>query len=454
MKTEHRWQRWALPLLLIPVWIAIGGGLIMLGERYLAGLILMPVLLGIGLLWASVIVPHAERTWLLKLFLFSLVLHFCTSFVIEFVWPSFESISDGAAYGPHAATIATAWHTRGFVTYADVVPVPVSAAGYVYFSAALYWLIGYNTLFIKLINGLFASLSILYTYKIANRLFDGQVARRSALITALMPSILLWTSQNLKDSSVLLLSLWGFWEALQVARNRLPRLGMLALIILLLSTVRIETALGMAVIFSSTLMFQSRGHFIWRLALSALALILIGWGLQRAGYGFLGSDVLSTRLSIDAINAKRTATAYGGSAIDPGPKINSLGGLIAYLPLALANFLLRPWPWEATGSALQLATIPESLFIWYPLFGLALLGLIHVLRTQLIHTAMLWSYIIGATIAAAPQYGNLGTAYRHRVQLWPFYFILASVGWQVWRRWRERVRQSKPLAAQQRPLRG
>ena len=171
---------------------------------------------------------------------------------------------------------------------------------------------------------------------------------------------------------------------------------------------------------------------------------MLGFTLAYSGYGFLGRDFVERTLSVDAIKAKREVTAYGGSAVASSGIDDSTVGFITYLPQAVANFLLRPWPWEATNSVTQLLTIPESLFIWYPLFGLSLIGLVFCWRKRPLQTSLLWVYVLAATVAAAPQYGNLGTAYRHRVQLWPCFFIFAAVGWYAWRDWRVQRRNMQP----------
>ena len=176
---------------------------------------------------------------------------------------------------------------------------------------------------------------------------------------------------------------------------------------------------------------------------TAIGIAILGFTLAYSGYGFLGRNFVESTLSVEAINARREATAYGGSAVETTAG-TGIQGLVLFLPQATANFLLRPWPWEATNSITQLMTIPESLFIWYPLFGLSLIGLVFCWRTRPLQTSLLWVYILAATVAAAPQYGNLGTAYRHLVQLWPCFFIFAAVGWYAWRDWRVQRRNMQP----------
>ena len=413
--------------------LPVSFGFVILGPRVIEGFIIVPFLFLLGIVWIYSILPSEEHQWIFRIALVAILVRFSLSFGTDIFWSGFESRSDGAAYGPHAHAIATAWSQRGLVSYSSVVDSPVGAPGYVYLSAAVFWLFNYNTLYIKLLNGLFGGIAVVYTYKIGLQLYGVKVARFGAAFTAFMPSILLWTSQNLKDSLVLFLSMWIFWEALQVAQRQLYRLPLLIGVLFCLLTVRVETAIGLAIILATTQVIHTQGNVFLKLSIGILPVLGIGWLLEQAGYGFLGSNFLEDRLSLEAINQKRLVTAYGGSAIQISNQSSSLAGFIGYLPFAVSNYLLRPWPWEATGSVLQIATIPESVFVWYPIFVLSAIGLIQSIKNLPARTAPLWLYVISATVAAAPQYGNLGTAYRHRVQLWPFFFLLAGYAWYSWR---------------------
>lgn len=414
------------------MFVLLGISSIWLDTRYTTAIVFIPLLCVFGISWAFVIAHPSDRSWLMRLFIAALILRFCMSFIVEGVWPTFEGTSDGAAYGPAAGAIATAWHSRGFVRYGDVVAYPTGAPGYVYASAAVYWLFGYNTLLMKLINGLLAALAVVYTYNLGRHFFDQRIGRFAALCTAFMPSMLLWTTQNLKDSAVLFLSVWILWVAAQGFYAAVYRLALLGVLIALLATVRVETAIGLALIIVLTLVFQSNINLVGRLAMAVLGTLILGFTLANSGYGFLGQTLLEERLSFEAISAKRAANMLGTGAIDPASDTSSLRGFLTYLPTAIINFLLRPWPWEATKSINQRMSIPESLLLWYPLFGFAMGGVIGVLRRAWGRTSLMWVYVLAATMAAAPQYGNFGTAYRHRIQLWPIFFVFAGVGWYSW----------------------
>lgn len=414
--------------------LLIGGGAVALGVlsaliplRSLAGLTAMPVLLMLAFGWTWLIIPPAERTWVIKVVLLALLVRMGMSIALEYAWPGFERQSDGASYGPHAQLIAQAWQKGQLARYSDVVSTPTSAFGYVYLNALIYWTFGYNTLLIKLLNGLFAAMACGYVYLIGRRLLNQASARFAALSLALMPSIILWTSQNLKDSLVMLLSVWVMWEVLEISAHRPRHLIGLGGLLLALASIRIETALGLSIILGPSLLFQTRGSVVNRLMITLGGVFIAGWLLQQLGYGFLGAEIVDSRLNIEAIAARQAGASYGASAIDSVTP-TSLPGFILYLPQAVTNYLLRPWPWEVN-SGLQLATLPEAMLIWYPIFIMACWGIWKLIQRHALKTMILWSYVVAATLAAAPNYGNLGTAYRHRIQLWPFFFLLAGYGY-------------------------
>lgn len=435
-------HRWLSSLLVGLVCLGLGGLAGLMPLRYLAGVAFCLGLTTIAYAWVWLISKPAELRGMLLLCFAAMGLRWGASFALEFLWPSFENLSDGAAYGPHAMTIAQAWNANYFASYEDVVATPVGAPGYVYFSAVIFWLFGPNTLLVKLANGLFAGMAAVYTAKLGNHFFDQRVGRFAALWMLIMPSLILWTSQNLKDSAVVLLSVWILYVASQGLRSSLWQIPLLVLLIGALMSVRRETSIGIALMIALTIGFQQTRHWLTRLILSAITIVALGLVLSSSGYGFLGSDYLQERLSLSAITEKREANSTGTGTIENTIDTTTPLGFARYLPIALINFWLRPWPWEATKSTAQLLTIPEAALLWYPLWVLAMLGMLLAWRSRWRETMLLWLYLLAGSAAAAPQYGNFGTAYRHRVQLWPIFFLFAGYCWYRWRDARAEQRQA------------
>src|SRR5204863_6683099 len=95
------------------------------------------------------------------------------------------------------------------------------------------------------------------------------------------------------------------------------------------------------------------------------------------------------------------------------------------------------FPWSVT-SILQAVTLPESL-VWYVLFLCVLRGAWLALKYDARAYTVLVAVLGTVTFSYALVEGNVGTAYRHRAQVLPLFFVLAAVGLRdVWGSWMER----------------
>ena len=106
---------------------------------------------------------------------------------------------------------------------------------------------------------------------------------------------------------------------------------------------------------------------------------------------------------------------------------------LTHLPRGLSVMLLEPYPWDANrNSRVVLAKIETIL--WYPILGLALVGVFHVRR----HGRVLWFpllYGVGVLIGYALSEGNLGTAFRHRGEfVWVAALLAAFGARDLWNR--------------------
>lgn len=99
---------------------------------------------------------------------------------------------------------------------------------WVYLESAIFFVVGPEVLVPILLNGTFAVGTSLLVFDISRRLFDRRSAMLALVLTAFFPSLVLWSSLNLKDALALLLMaicLWGLirfqqdhrWWALALA---------------------------------------------------------------------------------------------------------------------------------------------------------------------------------------------------------------------------------------------
>lgn len=129
------------------------------------------------------------------------------------------------------------------------------------------------------------------------------------------------------------------------------------------------------------------------------------------------------------------------SAFGTGYETQTLGGSLRYLPLGFAFLLFAPFPW-ALGSMLQRAAAPETL-IWYPIFLLALGGMRRAVFKEGHLTVIPLSVLLVVTTSYALVEGNFGTAYRHRAQILPLFFIFAALGIETLKPWFEKRRRAR-----------
>ena len=111
---------------------------------------------------------------------------------------------------------------------------------------------------------------------------------------------------------------------------------------------------------------------------------------------------------------------------------------LTHLPRGLSVMLLELYPWEANRNSRVVLAKVEMLF-WYPILGLALVGVFHVRR----HRRVLWFpllYGVGVLIGYALSEGNLGTAFRHRGEFVWVAALFATVGARdLWNRRQARI---------------
>lgn len=309
--------------------------------------------------------------------------------------------------------------------------------GYFYWNALLFAVFGNAPVAPKLVNCFVGALTALLAYRIAGGLAGREAALNTAVLTMFFPSLILWSTQNLRDTMVLFLIAAIFYLTLrirarpsgQLLASLMGGLFLLALFRDYMAIMVVFTLLGAFLISPKQQMVVN--VFMGVFLLGAAILAYQGLGL---GSGWLESA------NFEAIQAQREALAFGGTAFRPEADVSSTLRGLQYLPYGLAFFFLAPFPWQI-GSMLSLMTLPEML-VWYLLLPLVVVGAVHLLKTRFVPTQPLIIFLALTGSVYALVEGNAGTAYRHRAQLILFMLILAGVGLEVWKEWRRRRRES------------
>ena len=390
------------------------------------------ILVMLGLLLSSVGIwlatPGPEGKFLLEVFLVGFLVRVLLAFLIHPFSKTLDLEFDAGWYDELGWKIAQVWRSGRLASLTDVLGSWHPSPLYIYFNALIYTVLGHNLLAVRVINSFLGTLTGTLTYFIAKRSYDFKVAKIALVLTTFFPSMIFWSTQNLKDTMVVFLVCLIVWAYLKLRDEDFNPVYFLLLVVcpLALTQVRPATAIAMVLLPIAAFFLSDGRRFQRGIVIGTLLIILVGFLLRYLGYGFLGSHQIRNFADLGTLQQLRRLRAVGGSAFGGEADVSTIRGLLVSLPESLIAFLLRPWPWEAR-SFWGTATIPEMIG-WYFLFLCLLIGLVYAIRTRWRRDFILWGYVIFGTLGAAPQYGNLGTAYRHRVQLLPFYLIFSALG--------------------------
>lgn len=390
-------------------------------------IVAMLCLLLVGIL-IRVATRGSEGNFLLKVFLVGFFVRVLLALLLHPFSEALDLEWDAAGYEQLGWKIAQVWRSGRLASLTDVLGSWHPSPLYIYFNALIYTVLGHNLLAVRVINSFLGTLTGTLTYFIAKRSYDFKVAKIALVLTTFFPSMIFWSTQNLKDTMVVFLVCLVVWAYLKLRDEGFNLFYILLLVICPLALTQVRPAMAIAMVLLPIAAFFLLGgkKFQRGIVMGTLLIIILGLIFWYLGYGFLGSHQIRGFADLGILQSLRRYRAVGGSAFGGQADVSTIPGLLRSLPESLIAFVLRPWPWEAR-SLWGTATVPETIG-WYILFPCLLIGLVHAIRTRWRRDFILWGYVVFGTLGAAPQYGNLGTAYRHRMQLLPFYLIFAALG--------------------------
>jgi 4-amino-4-deoxy-L-arabinose transferase-like glycosyltransferase len=389
-----------------------------------------------------------ERTFLLRLFVIALMGRIVLATVIQVGgWESFFG-GDAHTYDVFGKSLLQSWYGDAYhsARYAGFIKSGAGAWGMLYVVAGVYALIGENLYAIQLINASVGAATAIVVYYVAQTLFNNiRVSRLAAVLVAFFPSLILWTSQALKDGLIVLALALAMLATLRLMEKiSFGYVCVLTACLLSLLSLRfyifymmVAAVLGSFFIGMKTINAQG---FIQRfLAVAVMGLAFTWFGVLRyAGTQF------DRYANLKTIQMSRIDQANAGSGFGKDVDVGTTEGALTAIPIGLVYLLFAPFPWDMA-TLRQSITLPEML-IWWAAFPLLVLGLWFALRHRLRQVAPIVIFTTMLTIAYSVFQGNVGTAYRQRSQLLVFYFIFVAVGAILLKEKAEDKRRQQQLA--------
>jgi len=326
-----------------------------------------------------------------------------------------------------------------------------SGWGMVYLVAAIYKLVGRNMLAVQLLNSVLGAVTAVIIFLCAHQVFkNGRVARVAGIAVAFYPSLVLWSSQGLKDGPIVFCLALAILATLKLGEKLSVRY-FVALVFALLALLSLRfyvfymicvAIAGAFVIGMQTVTATSFARQLAAVILAGLALTY--FGVTRSASVQFQEYANLERVQRSRIDLAKSADSGFGRDVD----VSTTTGALSTIPLGVLYLLFAPFPWQV-GSLRQSITLPEMI-IWWASFPLLVLGLWFAIKYRLRMISPILVFTFMLTLSYSVFQGNVGTAYRQRAQLLVFYFIFVAVGFVLVKEKREeRKRQRKELLVAQ-----
>jgi putative peptidoglycan lipid II flippase len=373
-----------------------------------------------------------------------------------------EFASDCFPYQEEAAELVEVLKNSGPVAWATW-PTQLHVRLYSLPLAAVSRWMGFSVLAIEPLNLVYYLAILTLVFKLGKEVFDYRAGLMAATIVALWPSLLLHTTQLLRDPLLLVIVLILFLAMTRGLKRDYPwHRGALVGIVAALSIVMIRIVrlpmwdltgamVGLFGVFLLARLLRDRRVLIGNVALAAVMIaafvitphfqpafrnqqhtkarrrvlpeqiqalpIREQIGIRRAGFG------------LEATDPERTSGP--GSVIDPDVRLKGRADIIRYLPRAAVIGFFAPFPnmWLDAGTEVgvsgRVLSGVEMMFT-YGLEVLALAGLWRA-RKQL-EAWLLFAIIIIGAVAMGLVVNNVGALYRLRYWFWILIVIMGAGG--------------------------
>lgn len=313
-----------------------------------------------------------------------------------------------------------------------------SGWGMLYMVAVIYKIIGQNMLATQYVNSVLGAATAPLAYMISLEIFPNKrVARVCGLLTAFFPSLVLWTSQGMKDGPIIFLLTLSMLATLKLG-TRFSFKYLAALALALCGLVTLRFYVFYIILLSITVAFVMGRHRLTAqsFARQFIIMLVIGSALAFFGVSRLASQQFDTYGTLQQMQVMRSdAASSAQSGFGQDIDVSTPTGALAAIPVGLTYLILAPFPWQLT-SVRQMITLPEMV-IWWASLPLLVLGLWFTIKHRLREVTPILIFTSLLTLSYSILQGNVGTAYRQRAQLLVFYFVFVAVGFALVKEKRE-----------------
>jgi 4-amino-4-deoxy-L-arabinose transferase-like glycosyltransferase len=310
--------------------------------------------------------------------------------------------------------------------------------GMAYFVATIYYAVGQNMLAVQFANAVLGAATAPVIYVCAYRIFGNlRVARWSALFVAFYPSLVLWSSQGLKDGPMVFALALAVMAALKLDEKiRLKYLLVLIAALGGIVSLRFYVFYMMVAALGGAFLIGMRAVTAQSIVRQIVIVIAVGLSMTYLGVLKNAGAGMERYGNLEELQRSRADLATSAkSGFGKDVDVSTTSGALSTIPVGMIYLLFAPFPWQLA-SLRQSITLPEMI-VWWGSFPMLCAGLWFTLKHRMRQSMPILLFTLMLTLAYSVFQGNIGTAYRQRSQLLIFYFIFVSVGYELIRERRE-----------------
>lgn len=347
--------------------------------------------------------------------------------LLTLIFPQYLVPSDAIGYETDGLALANALKEGHWLS-----GLPFVNASYYYYNAFVYILFGFHPVILRILNCAFGVMTGILLYDTGKAIKSVRFAKIASLLFMFWPSLIFYSTLNLKDTLILffiVLTIKYFVGMLK--RLDLRNAISVLLFIIVLFSLRFYVGMIVMSIFIILIIYLAKVSLPKKIIF--FVMIIIGWGIVTniLGYGFMGSKLFAF-FNFDFINnhKQQLQEKYSSSQsnIFLDLRIYTIWDALKFLPVGFTYFMFAPFPWQAKG-ILQIAAMPENI-VWYLLFiFFTIPGCKFFLRKENLKIGLIMlAYCSIITLMYSLTLDNIGIAYRMKLQILPFWFLILGAG--------------------------
>lgn len=389
-----------------------------------------------------------ENNFLLQIFLGALLVRILIATMVH-VFGLYEFFGgDSITYDYRGFRLSEIWFGQAPIydeLSQKVLSTDGSGWGMHYIVAFVYSIVGRNMLAVQYFSCVVGAATAPAIYICAHKIFNNiRVARITAFIVAFCPSLVIWSSQVLKDGFIIFLLVIIMVALL----NLLEEFSYTSLLILIFSlfgiiSLRFYIFYMVAVAVIGAFMIGVGSFNAQSIFRRLAAVFLVGLGITYLGILNRAAAEIDNIGNLEKLQSTRKANATAqsdiskekGSGYGEDLDVSTPEGAISAIPIGFTYLMLAPFPWEIRNLR-QAITLPEML-LWWASMPLLIMGLYYTIKYQLRSSIGILFFTFMLTVAYSIFQGNVGMAYRQRAQIQVFLFIFIAVGWTIMQEKRE-----------------